>query len=67
MFRFTIRNVLWLTSLVAMGVVWLVDHARQNRRLMLERDANVEAAARVQVEWLRRYRGEIPSTPTPSP
>ena len=27
MFRFTIRDVLWLTALVAMGVAWWLDHA----------------------------------------
>jgi hypothetical protein len=28
MFRFTIRDVLWLTALVAMGVGWWMDHRR---------------------------------------
>jgi hypothetical protein len=28
MFRFTIRDVLWLTALVAMGVAWWVEHGR---------------------------------------
>ena len=28
MFRFTIRDVLWLTVLVAMGAGWWVDHRR---------------------------------------
>ena len=27
MFRFTIRDVLWLRVVVAMGAAWLVDHA----------------------------------------
>jgi len=26
MFRFTIRDVLWLTALVAVGVGWWLDH-----------------------------------------
>jgi hypothetical protein len=26
MFRFTIREVLWLTGLVAIGAAWWVDH-----------------------------------------
>jgi hypothetical protein len=26
MFRFTIRDVLWLTALVAIGAAWWVDH-----------------------------------------
>lgn len=29
MFRFTIRDVLWLTALVAMGVAWWADRSRQ--------------------------------------
>jgi hypothetical protein len=28
MFRFTIRDVLWLTVVVALAVGWIVDHAR---------------------------------------
>jgi hypothetical protein len=56
--RFTIRDMLWLTTLVAMGVGWLADHWRQEIKLERERAANVEAAAQVQIEWLRRYRGE---------
>src|SRR4051794_30430372 len=28
MFRFTIRDVLWLTVVVAMGVGWLTEHRR---------------------------------------
>jgi len=28
MFRFTIRDVLWLTVVVAVALAWLVDHRR---------------------------------------
>jgi len=28
MFRFTIRDVLWLTVVVALGVAWWIDHQR---------------------------------------
>ncbi|HEY2413887.1 MAG TPA: hypothetical protein VGI40_16670 [Pirellulaceae bacterium] len=28
MFRFSIRDVLWLTALAAMAVAWWVDHCR---------------------------------------
>ena len=31
MFRFTIRDVLWLTVVVAMGVAWLVDRGNLRR------------------------------------
>jgi hypothetical protein len=37
MFRFTIRDVLWLTVVVGMGAAWYVDARR--------REAGVEAAA----------------------
>lgn len=29
MFRFTIRDVMWLTLLVALAVAWGIDHWRQ--------------------------------------
>ena len=32
MFHFTIRDVLWLTAFVAMGVGWWLDHAGLSRR-----------------------------------
>jgi hypothetical protein len=63
MLRFTIRDLLWITVVVALGAAWYVDHRVQQRRLQQERAANVEAAAKVHIEWLKRYRGEIPSTP----
>jgi hypothetical protein len=31
MFRFTIRDVLWLTVVVALGVAWLVTDARMQQ------------------------------------
>jgi hypothetical protein len=30
MFRFTIRDVLWLTVVFAMGLGWMVDRVRLN-------------------------------------
>jgi hypothetical protein len=33
MFRFTIRDVLWLTALVALGVGWWLDHASSRAQL----------------------------------
>mgnify|MGYP003525936560 CR=1 FL=1 len=32
MFRFTIRDVLWLTVMVALGVGWLLEHRRAAAR-----------------------------------
>jgi hypothetical protein len=60
MFRFTIRDMLWLTALVAMGVGWLADHSRQ--RALFVRLATrleiLEDASGLQLERLRngQYR-----------
>jgi hypothetical protein len=32
MFRFTIRDVLWLTVVVALAAGWWLDHRRADRR-----------------------------------
>jgi len=33
MLRFTIRDVLWLTVVVAMGVAWWIDRLQANKRV----------------------------------
>jgi hypothetical protein len=33
LFRFTIRDVLWLTVVVALGAAWAVDHSRARATL----------------------------------
>jgi len=39
MFRFSIRDVLWLTVVVGLAVGWWMDHAAADRRYrMLERN-----------------------------
>jgi hypothetical protein len=38
MFRFTIRDVLWLTVVVALGLAWCVDHFRQGKDLVRAKD-----------------------------
>jgi hypothetical protein len=40
MFRFTIRDVLWLTVVVAASVAWWIDH-RSHRTLRKERDSAI--------------------------
>jgi hypothetical protein len=35
MFRFTIREVLWLAVLVGIGVAWWLDHERLTRRVWI--------------------------------
>ena len=56
--RFTIRDLLWLTALVALAAGWWVDHRHQVARVAREKNANVDAAVKLQIEWLRRYRGD---------
>jgi hypothetical protein len=73
MFRFTIRDVLWLTVVVAMGAGWWFEHARV-RNALLEwhvsyaangwREAEkLEAeVARLRSE-LEKYKAGGPDTP----
>jgi len=56
--RFSMRDLLWLVTLAAVGAAWWADHRRQDHLIRREKAVNVQAAAEVQVEWLRRYRGE---------
>ena len=47
MFRFTIRDVLWLTVVVALGVGWWADRRARNREVQEKVDriyADFEAA-----------------------
>jgi hypothetical protein len=37
-FRFTIRNLFWLTLLAAVVVAWAVDHKRQNAQIQKLKD-----------------------------
>jgi len=51
MFRFTIRDVLWLTAMVAVIVTWQIQHANNTRR-----------AKRQQIEWSiqkRELEGQV--------
>jgi hypothetical protein len=49
MFRFAIRDVLWLTLVVALGLGWLADHYIQRARA----ESRIDAAARNYSEMLR--------------
>lgn len=47
MFRFTIRDVLWLTTLVALAAGWAIDRAnlsRVNAEFVRQRDAEARFA-----------------------
>jgi hypothetical protein len=44
MFRFTIRDVLWLMVVVAMGATWIADRRlaeQEKQAVLMERDAAV--------------------------
>lgn len=46
MFRFTIRDLFWLTLLVALATVWWTDRRRQNARIQtLQGISELEAAS----------------------
>jgi len=53
MFRFTIRDVLWLMVVVALGVGWWVDH-RQNIAMRREFDGHTKI-----VDWYKQIFGEV--------
>ena len=38
MFRFTIRDLLWLMVVVALGVAWWIDHGRQATAIRIWKD-----------------------------
>jgi len=43
MFRFTIRDVLWLTVVVGLGCGWWLDHKRQNAAMSALSESKREA------------------------
>jgi hypothetical protein len=54
-FRFSIRDVLWLTLAVALCMGWLVSDHRKNEQLKAEKAA-IKAKAEKYAELLRKYR-----------
>jgi len=42
MFRFTIRDVLWLTVVVAMGLAWWISAYRAHVRLVMEQSERAD-------------------------
>ena len=64
MFRFTIRDVLWLTILAALTQSWALDHGRlttANRELAKQREAEQRFALLRQ----RELQGEVIIDPFP--
>ena len=51
MFRFTIRDVLWLMVVVGLSVGWWVDHTAQKAREL--------EAAKIHGKTLREFFGEV--------
>ena len=65
MFRFTIRDVLWLTALVAVLATWLVDRSRLAGQIdTLKRDL---AELRIAELRAKELRGEVILPASPSP
>jgi hypothetical protein len=52
MFRFTIRDVLWLTVVVALGVGWFVERWRNEQ---VREEAYLQGAADDNAVWLHQY------------
>jgi len=72
MFRFSIRDVLWLTALVALSVGWWldrrnVDKLRLEREAMrIERDHFRESEARYFTAFSRLHPARQPRAATPN-
>jgi hypothetical protein len=43
MFRFTIRDVLWLTVVVALGAAWWIDHSQSKAARLRAEQAQAKA------------------------
>ena len=59
--RFTIRDLLWLTVVVALGVAWWVDHQRQAAEL----DKLNKSFGPLEGAGVHRYFPPNPSAPAP--
>jgi hypothetical protein len=66
MFRFTIRDVLWLTVVVALVVAWWGDHIRLVRELKQTRRYSWEYFWQLRSAKIVPY-GDEPGTAEPSP
>jgi hypothetical protein len=62
MFRFTIRDVLWLTVVVGLGLMWRVEHDRAQREIKTaldERDAAIKNEHRLADLKAREMAGTL--------
>ncbi len=65
MFRFTIRDVLWLTVVVALAVGWCVERTRlaRERRLLIDLLANVNTPRwELGADLLKATKESVPPT-----
>jgi hypothetical protein len=67
MFRFTIRDLLWLTLLAAVLVTWWIDRSRQEDRFQRERQAHQKLAAWVSAGQWGKVGGDLFLEPPPLP
>jgi hypothetical protein len=58
MFRFTIRDVLWLTVVVALATGWWVDRNGLSQALNKSRRERLETVVRIEAEQLRRDQSD---------
>ena len=67
MFHFSIRDVLWLTVVVALGVGWWVEHRRaENAAALAMKNAKLELInATVTAAWKRALVDPPTSPPLP--
>jgi hypothetical protein len=68
MFRFTIRDVLWLMVVVAMGATWIADRRlaeQEKQAVLMERDAAVANEHRIAELKAREMAGALISQPGP--
>jgi hypothetical protein len=58
MFRFTIRDVLWVTALVAMGVAWWCERAGRDREWTTTNSYQTSRFVGDQVYWFHEEHRE---------
>lgn len=63
--RFTIRDLLWLTVVVALGVAWWIDRSRQEDRFQRERQAHQKLADWVKAGQWGKVGGDLFLEPPP--
>ena len=63
--KFSIRDLLWLTVVVALGLGWWVDHRQIVRESIYDRERDereIDAANRL---FLKKHGGSLPNSSAP--